>query len=132
MRRKRKGSGYLNKLVNKLRRLKEEPNSSNSKNGKKGLRAKPVFSDTFGFKKSEQILQRSRQEFIGLFKNSPEALAYTDMDGIVLEANKQFEELFGYELEEMRGKHIEPTRFSSLNRSSFSFIFDSSPRETGW
>lgn len=107
MRRKRKGSGYLNKLVNKLRRLKEEPNSPNSKNGKKGLRAKPVFSDTFGFKKSEQILQRSRQEFIGLFKNSPEALAYTDMDGIVLEANKQFEELFGYELEEMRGKHIE-------------------------
>lgn len=107
MRRKRKGSGYLNKLVNKLRRLKEEPNSSNSKNGKKGLRVKPVFSDTFGFKKSEQILQRSRQEFIGLFKNSPEALTYTDMDGIVLEANKQFEELFGYELEEMRGKHIE-------------------------
>ncbi len=107
MRRKRKGSSYLNKLVNKLRRLKEEPNSSNSKNGKKGLRAKPVFSDTSGFKKSEQVLQRSRQEFIGLFKNSPEALAYTDMDGIVLEANKQFEELFGYELEEMRGKHIE-------------------------
>ncbi len=107
MRRKRKGSGYLNKLVNKLRRLKEEPNSSNSKNGKKGLRAKPVFSDTFRFKKNEQVLQRSRQEFIGLFKNSPEALAYTDMDGIVLEANKQFEELFGYELEEMRGKHIE-------------------------
>ncbi len=107
MRRKRKGSGYLNKLVNKLRRLKEEPNSSNSKNGKKGLRAKPVFSDTSRFKKNEQVLQRSRQEFIGLFKNSPEALAYTDMDGIVLEVNKQFEELFGYELEEMRGKHIE-------------------------
>lgn len=107
MRRKRKGSGYLNKLVNKLRRLKEEPDSSNSKNGKKGLRVKPVFSDTSRFKKNEQVLQRSRQEFIGLFKNSPEALAYTDMDGIVLEANKQFEELFGYELDEMRGKHIE-------------------------
>lgn len=107
MRRKRKGSGYLNKLVNKLRRLKEEPGSSNSKNGKKGLRAKPIFSDTSRFKKNERILQRSRQEFIGLFKNSPEALVYTDMDGIVLEANKQFEELFGYELEEMRGKHIE-------------------------
>lgn len=107
MRRKRKGSGYLNKLVNKLRRLKEEPDSSNSKNGKKGLRVKPVFSDTSRFKKNEQVLQRSRQEFIGLFKNSPEALTYTDMDGIVLEANKQFEELFGYELDEMRGKHIE-------------------------
>lgn len=107
MRRKRKGSGYLNKLVNKLRRLKEEPGSSNSKNEKKGLRAKLIFSDTSRFKKNERVLQRSRQEFIGLFKNSPEALAYTDMDGIVLEANKQFEELFGYELDEMRGKHIE-------------------------
>jgi len=107
MRRKRKSSGYLNKLVNKFRRIKEEPNSPNNKNGKKDLRVKPIFSDTFGFKKNEQALQRSRQEFIGLFKNSPEALAYTDMDGIVLEVNKQFEGLFGYELEEMRGKHIE-------------------------
>lgn len=107
MRRKRKDSSYLNKLVNKLRRLKEEPNSPNNKNGKKNLRAKPIFSDTSRFKKNEQVLQRSRQEFIGLFKNSPEALAYTDMDGIVLEVNKRFEGLFGYELEGMRGKHIE-------------------------
>ena len=107
MRRKRRDGSYLNKLVNRLRQLKEEPNSPNNKNGKKNLRAKPIFSDTFRFKKNEQALQRSRQEFIGLFKNSPEALAYTDMDGIVLEVNKRFEELFGYELEETRGKHIE-------------------------
>jgi len=107
MRRKRKDSGYLNKLVNKLKRLKKEPNSPNSKNGKKDLRAKPIFSETSGFRKNEQALQRSRQEFIGLFKNSPEALVYTDTDGIILEVNKRFEELLGYELEEMRGKHIE-------------------------
>jgi len=107
MRRKRKGSSYLNKLVNKFRRIKEETNNPNNKNEKKDLRAKPVFSNTFGLKKNEQALQRSRQEFIGLFKNSPEALAYTDMDGIVLEVNKRFEELFGYKIEEMRGRHIE-------------------------
>ncbi len=107
MRSKRKGSGYLNKLVNKFRRIKTEPNKPNNKINKTNLRVQPIFSDTFGFKKNEQALQRSRQEFIGLFKNSPEALVYTDMDGIVLEVNKQFEELFGYELEEMRGKHIE-------------------------
>ena len=107
MRRKREDSGYLNKLVNKFRRLKTEPNKPNSKINKTDFRAQPIFSDTSRFKKNEQALQRSRQEFIGLFKNSPEALAYTDMDGIVLEANKQFEKLFGYELEEMRGKHIE-------------------------
>ena len=107
MMRKRKGKSYLNKLVNKFRRIKEETNNPNNKNKKKDLRAKPVFSNTFGLKKNVQALQRSRQEFIGLFKNSPEALAYTDMDGIVLEVNKRFEELFGYKIEEMRGKHIE-------------------------
>jgi PAS domain S-box-containing protein len=107
MRRKRKDSSYLNKLVNKFRRIKTESNKPNSKINKTDFRAQPIFSDTFGFKKNEQALQRSRQEFIGLFKNSPKALAYTDMNGIVLEANKQFEELFGYEFKEMRGKHIE-------------------------
>jgi len=107
MRRKRKDRSYLNKLVNKFRRLKTEPNKPNNKINKTDLRVQPIFSDTFGFRKNEQALQRSRQEFIGLFKNSPEALAYTDMDGIILETNKQFEEIFGYELEETRGKHIE-------------------------
>ena len=107
MRRKRKGSGYLNKLINKFRRLKAEPNSSSNRNSKTDLRLIPIFSNTSKFKRKEQALQRSRQEFIGLFKNSPKALSYTDMDGIILEVNKQFEELFGYELEEMRGKHIE-------------------------
>lgn len=107
MKRKRKDSSYLNKLVGKFKRAKTEPNKPNNKTNKTGLGTQPVFSDTFGFKKNEQTLQRSRREFIGLFKNSPEALAYTDMDGIVLEVNIRFEELFGYELEEMRGKHIE-------------------------
>ena len=107
MKRKRKNSGYLKKLVNKFKRLKAGPNSSNNRDNKTDSRLIPIFSNTSRFKKKEQTLQRSRQEFIGLFKNSPEALSYTDMDGIILEVNKQFETLFGYELEEMRGKHIE-------------------------
>jgi len=107
MKRKRKGSSYLSKLVNKFRQLKAGPNRFNNRNSKTDFRLIPIFSNTSKFKKKEQALQRSRQEFIGLFKNSPEALSYTDMDGIILEVNKQFEELFGYELEEMRGKHIE-------------------------
>ncbi len=107
MKRKRKSSGYLKKLVNKFKRLKAGPNSSNNRDNKTDSRLIPIFSNTSRFKKKEQTLQRSRQEFIGLFKNSPEALSYTDMDEIILEVNKQFETLFGYELEEMRGKHIE-------------------------
>lgn len=107
MRRKRKDSSYLNKFVNKFRQLKIKSESPNNRNSKTDFRAIPIFNVTPKFKKNEQALQRNRQEFIGLFKNSPEALVYTDMDGIILEVNKQFEELFDYELEEMRGKHIE-------------------------
>ncbi len=106
MRRKRKNSNYLDKFVNKFKRLKIKSENPDNRNNKTNLRAKPILNDTSKFKKNEQALQRNRQEFIGLFKNSPEALAYTDMDGIVLEVNERFEELFGYKLEEMRGKHI--------------------------
>jgi len=106
MRRKRKDNSYLKRLVNSLRRLKAGPNKSNNKIKKTALRSKTIYSEISQVKKIEQALRRSRQEFIGIFKNSPEALAYTDMDGIILEVNKRFEELSGYELEELRGKHI--------------------------
>jgi PAS domain S-box-containing protein len=107
MSRKRKDGSFFNKVVNKFSRLKARSVSPNNRNSQTDLRVKPFFSDTLGLKKNEQALKRSRQEFIGLFKNSPEALAYTDTDGIILEVNKRFEELFDYKLEEMRGKHIE-------------------------
>lgn len=106
MRRKRKDNSYLNRLINKFRWLKAGANKSNDKMDKTDLRAKTIYSEISRFKQIEQALRRSRQEFIGLFKNSPEALTYTDMDGIILEINKRFEELFGYELEELRGKPI--------------------------
>ena len=107
MREKRKKGSRINKLVNKFRRLKTESNKPNDKIHKTNLKARPLFSNTFGLKKNEQALKRSRQEFIGLFNNSPGALVYTDMDDIILESNKKFKELFGYQLEELRGQHIE-------------------------
>ncbi len=107
MRRERKDSNYLKKIINKIKRSKIKSENPDNGNIKTDLRTRPVSNDISQSRKNEQALQRSRQEFIGLFKNSPEALVYTDMDGIILEANKKFEELFNYELEEMRGKHIE-------------------------
>jgi len=106
MRRKRKDNSYLKRLVSSLRQLKAKSKKPYNKIDKTDLRAKPIFSDTSRFTMIEQALRRSQQEFISIFKNSPEALAYTDMDGIILEVNKRFEELSGYELEELRGKHI--------------------------
>ncbi|HER24476.1 MAG TPA: diguanylate cyclase [Candidatus Atribacteria bacterium] len=107
MRKKRKTGNYIDRLVNKFKRPNREAKKVKNAISKTKLRTSPLFSEPFGFKKKEQALHRSRQEFVGLFKNSPEALTYTDMEGIILEANRQFEELFGYELEELRGQHIE-------------------------
>jgi len=106
MRRKRKDNSYLKRLVSSLRQLKAKSKKPYNKIDKTDLRAKPIFSDTSRFTMIEQALRRSQQEFISIFNNSPEALAYTDMDGIILEVNKRFEELSGYELDELRGKHI--------------------------
>jgi len=43
MRRKRKDSSYLNKLVKKFRRLKAKSDSTNNGNSKTDLRAQPVI-----------------------------------------------------------------------------------------
>jgi len=53
MRIKRKGSGYLKKLVNKFSRLKEKTDNPNNRNRNTNLREKPIFSDTSRFKKKE-------------------------------------------------------------------------------
>ncbi len=57
-------------------------------------------------KQTEEALLQSRQEFIGLFKNSPEALAYIDENGNIININPRFTELFGYTLEEVKGRNL--------------------------
>ncbi len=55
-------------------------------------------------KKTEENLKRRQQEFASLFKSSPEALIYVDEKGKILDINAQFTKLFGYTLEEIKGK----------------------------
>ncbi|GAH19081.1 unnamed protein product, partial [marine sediment metagenome] len=49
---------------------------------------------------------KSQQEFISLFKSSPEALVYVDEKSNILDINSQFTKLFGYTLEEIKGRSI--------------------------
>ncbi|PJC34079.1 hypothetical protein CO048_01345, partial [Candidatus Roizmanbacteria bacterium CG_4_9_14_0_2_um_filter_35_15] len=49
---------------------------------------------------------KSQQEFANLFNNSPEALVYLDPKGNILNINPRFTELFGYTLEEVKGRNI--------------------------
>lgn len=53
---------------------------------------------------SEQ--RRALAQFKGLFMGNPEAAAYLGPDFCTIDVNPRFEELFGYSLAEIKGKHI--------------------------
>ena len=66
-----------------------------------------VVVDISKLKNIENPLLKSQQEFSSLFKSNPEALAYLDEKGIILDANLRFCELFGYSLKEIKGRNID-------------------------
>lgn len=57
-------------------------------------------------KNAEEALRQSQQEFISIFRDNPEAAVYVDEKGTILDINSRFFELFGYTLEEIKGKNI--------------------------
>jgi len=57
-------------------------------------------------KRIEEKLKEKHQEFASLFHDSPEALVYVNEDSVVLDINRQFSEMFGYSLEEIKGKNV--------------------------
>jgi len=57
-------------------------------------------------KSLEEALKESEEKFRSLFYNSPEALVYIDKDGNIIDINPKFTELFGYELNEIKGKNL--------------------------
>ena len=65
-----------------------------------------IFQDITERKKTEETLQKSQQEFAGLFEGSPQAAIYHDEKGVILNINPRFTKLFGYTLEEVKGKNI--------------------------
>ncbi|MGC9089867.1 MAG: PAS domain S-box protein [Caldisericia bacterium] len=59
------------------------------------------------YKKSlEDALKESEEKFKSLFYNSPEALVYIDKYGNIIDINPKFTELFGFSLEEIKGKNL--------------------------
>ncbi len=65
-----------------------------------------IFVDITERKKQEEALRKSQQEFRSLFKSSLEALDYLDRNGKIIDINPRFSELFGYTLEEVKGRYI--------------------------
>jgi len=57
-------------------------------------------------KKAEKKLKKARKLFASLFESSPEAALYYDKEGGIISINSRFTEIFGYTLEEIRGRDI--------------------------
>ncbi len=58
-------------------------------------------------KKAKEVLQKSQQEFVSLFNSSPEALVYLDEKGNIININPRFTELFGYNINEAKGRNLD-------------------------
>jgi PAS domain S-box-containing protein len=52
-------------------------------------------------------IQESQEKFERLFLDNPEAAVYLGSDSHILDANPRFTKLFGYSLEEIKGKHLD-------------------------
>jgi PAS domain S-box-containing protein len=57
-------------------------------------------------KKTEKLILESQQRFAALFSNNPEATVYTDPSMHILDINPRFTSLFGYSLNEVKGRHL--------------------------
>lgn len=73
--------------------------------GKKAILS--IARDITKRKQAEEALRKSQKEFLSLFQSNPEATVYIDEKGYVINVNSRFTELFGYTLEEFKGKSID-------------------------
>lgn len=75
------------------------------------IRGKPrlivYVRDITRLKKAEKRLKKARKMFASLFASSPEAALYHDENGRILNINAHFIKLFGYTLNEIKGRNID-------------------------
>lgn len=64
-----------------------------------------VLTDITSRKTMERNLAEQNNKFLQLFENSPAAIILLDSEYRILEMNESFSELFGYRIEEVRGKN---------------------------
>jgi diguanylate cyclase (GGDEF)-like protein/PAS domain S-box-containing protein len=58
-------------------------------------------------KEVEKKLKKTKKMFASLFNSSPQALAYLNPKSNIVNINPRFTELFGYTLEEVKGRNID-------------------------
>ncbi|MGD0645334.1 MAG: PAS domain S-box protein, partial [Candidatus Bathyarchaeia archaeon] len=70
------------------------------------IAASEIVVDITDKKQREKELRESREEFKALFNSNPQAAAYSDENFCVISINPKFTEVFGYTLNEIRGKNL--------------------------
>jgi PAS domain S-box-containing protein len=75
--------------------------------GNKVIGGLSVLRDITDRKNTEEKLVESQQKFEALFGSNPDAALFLDNDYRIIEANNQFTKLFGYSLDELKGKPID-------------------------
>ncbi|HPK87824.1 MAG TPA: PAS domain S-box protein, partial [Atribacterota bacterium] len=65
-----------------------------------------ILTEITELKRVQKILQNSQAEALSLFQHSPLAGICHDENGLILNINNKFTELFGYTLGEMKGRNI--------------------------
>jgi len=75
-----------------------------------------LYRDITERKKIEDTLRKSQQEFASIFKNIPQAVVYLDENSNIKNISPRFAELFGYSLEEIKGRNINDGMIHPLNK----------------
>ncbi len=65
-----------------------------------------IARDVTERKKAENLALESQQKFEGLFAENPEAIVFVDPSLRIMDINPRFTSLFGYQLNEVRGKRL--------------------------
>ncbi|HUU50036.1 MAG TPA: PAS domain S-box protein, partial [Nitrospinota bacterium] len=81
-----------------------------------------VFRNITERKLMETILKESRERFKDLYENAPDGYYSLDGNGIVIEANNTFLEMFGYKKEELKRKHTS-ILFSEKSKDNLNQFF---------
>ncbi|MGB9867927.1 MAG: HD domain-containing phosphohydrolase [Bacillota bacterium] len=89
-----------------------------------------TIRDITSMRQAQQELRYQKQRFEALFSHSQDAVVFFDNDGCVRDVNSRFCELFGYELQEIKGKSIAVLFESAQPPQSMASVSHYEPVET--
>jgi len=88
-----------------------------------------ITTDVTERKREEHALLESQQKFKRLFEGIPEATAFVDVNDCVLDLNPRFSQLFGYSVDEAKGKPLDDLIVPNDNKKEAKMLTENSKEE---